>query len=233
MSSTRVLVIVVMPPPLARRSVGSPNNVRTFAHRSAIVKGVSTEVRPDRRRARHEATRQEIVDAAWEIVRAEGLAALTMRGLARAVGMEPQSLYTYVASKHDVYDALFADGNEELLRRFEATPMPTEPRAILRTVAQVMFTFDAEDAARSQLMFQRTIPDFTPSDESYALAEAVWAYGVQCLAQAGITDPTDMDLYTAVVAGLGLQQLANDPGGDRWERLLDRAIDMYVREVLS
>jgi AcrR family transcriptional regulator len=194
---------------------------------------VTTEVRPDRRRARHEASRQEILAAAWATVRAEGLTALTMRGLARAVGMEPQSLYTYFRSKHDVYDALFAEGNQELLRRLRATEWPDRPRALLLRVAEVMFAFDAEDAARSQLMFQRTIPDFEPSPEAYAVAEEVFAYCGGHLARAGITDPADMDLYTAVVAGLGMQQHANDPGGDRWRRLLDRAVSMYVREVLG
>ena len=96
-----------------------------------------------------------------------------------------------------------------------------------------MFTFDAEDAARSQLLFQRTIPDFEPSAAAYAVAEEVFAFCGAHLVRAGITDPTDMDLFTALVAGLGLQQLANDPGGERWHRLLDRAIDMYVREVLG
>lgn len=194
---------------------------------------MSTGTRPDRRRARHEATRQEIVDAAWAIVRGEGLTALTMRGLARAVGMEPQSLYTYFASKHDVYDGLFVDGNEELLRRMRALDPPDDPSGLLRAVAEVMFTFDAEDAARSQLLFQRVIPDFEPSAEAYAVAEEVMAVASSHLTRAGITDPTDLDLYTALVAGLGLQQTANEPGGDRWARLLDRAIDMYVREVLG
>lgn len=194
---------------------------------------MTTPARTDRRRARHEATRQEILDAAWAIVRAEGLAALTMRGLARAVGMEPQSLYTYFRSKHDVYDALFAEGNQELLDRLHAVDWPEDPRELLRTVAEVMLTFDAEDAARSQLLFQRTIPDFEPSPEAYAVAEAVFAYCGGHLARAGITEPASMDLYTALVAGLGMQQLANDPGGDRWLRLLDRAVDMYVREVLG
>jgi AcrR family transcriptional regulator len=194
---------------------------------------VSSPVPTDRRRARHEATRQEILDAAWAIVRAEGLTALTMRGLARAIGMGPQSLYTYFSSKHDVYDALFAQGNQVLLDRLHAVEWPANPRDILLAVANVMFTFDAEDAARSQLLFQRTIPDFEPSPEAYAVAEAVFAYCGGHLARAGITDPADMDLYTALVAGLGMQQQANDPGGDRWQRLLDRAIDMYVREVLG
>ena len=41
-------------------------------------------------------------------------------------------------------------------------------------------------------------------------------------------DAADVDLYTAVIAGLVNQQWANDPGGSRWGRLLDRAIDMYA-----
>ena len=130
----------------------------------------------DRRRRRHEATRQEIIDAAWTIVRAEGLAALTMRGLARVVGMEPQSLYTYFRSKHDVYDAMFAEGNQELLDRFRAADWPDDPRALLTQAAELMFTFDAEDAARSQLLFQRTIPDFEPSAGAYAVAEEVMSF---------------------------------------------------------
>jgi AcrR family transcriptional regulator len=193
---------------------------------------VPATTRPDRRRARHEATRQEILDAAWRIVRAEGLTALTMRGLARDVGMEPQSLYTYFRSKHDVYDAMFAEGNRELLARVHAAAWPEDARGILRCAADVMFRFDAEDAARSQLLFQRVIPDFEPSPEAYAVAEEVMDHCRLHLARAGISDPADLDLFTALVAGLGLQQLANEPGGDRWQRLLVRAIDMFVREVL-
>jgi hypothetical protein len=34
-----------------------------------------------------------------------------------------------------------------------------------------------------------------------------------------------------MVGGLIDAQLANDPGGDRWGRLLDRAIDMYVDDL--
>ena len=48
-----------------------------------------------------------------------------------------------------------------------------------------------------------------------------WALGVE------LSD-ADVDLYTALIAGLVDQQWANDPGGARWARLLDRAIDMYA-----
>ena len=38
----------------------------------------------------------------------------------------------------------------------------------------------------------------------------------------------DVDLYVALVGGLIDAQLANDPGGDRWGRLLHRTIDMFA-----
>ena len=74
-----------------------------------MAEKTAVEPRRDRRHARHQATKREILDAAWKMVRDDGVNALSLRALARAVDMEPQSLYTYFASKHSVYDHLFAD----------------------------------------------------------------------------------------------------------------------------
>jgi AcrR family transcriptional regulator len=192
------------------------------------------EPRPrDRRRARHESTKQEILDAAWQMVRADGLNALSLRALAHAVDMEPQSLYTYFASKHDVYDHLFADANRELLARFERIQIGDDPYEALRTTARLMVTFAAEDQARYELLFLRTIPDFEPSPESYAVAVQVFSKGRSVLTAAGLGDDADFDLWTALVAGLASQQLANDPGGDRYIRLIDAASAMFAQHVLA
>ncbi len=199
-------------------------------HRQTDVAGGR---RRDRRHVRHEATRQEILEAAWEIVRADGLAALSLSGLARTVGMEPQSLYTYFASKHAIYDAMFAEGNRQLFARMQAITWPDEPEAVLRHLARTFVEFSAEDAARSQLLFSRTIPGFEPTPESYALAVEILETGRARLARVGITRDADFDLWTALVAGLANQQMANEPGGDRWIRLIDDAVDMYADHVLK
>ena len=49
----------------------------------------------DRRAERNLASRREILDAAWEAARADGLAGLSMRDLGSRVGMRAQSLYVY------------------------------------------------------------------------------------------------------------------------------------------
>ena len=187
----------------------------------------------DRRAERREATRAEILDAAWELARAQGLAGLSLREVAAKVGMRPPSLYYYFESKHAIYDAMFAAANRQLLERMPDQDWPDEPRALLRRVARIFVEFNAEDPVRSQLLFQRTIPDFEPSAESYALATEVLERGRQALASAGVSDPADFDLWTALVSGLASQQSANDPGGDRWLRLVEGAVDMYAGYVLS
>ncbi len=159
--------------------------------------------RRDRRHARHEATRQEILSAAWELMRAEGVAALSLRALARAVGMEPQSLYSYFASKHAIYDAMFAQANTELLARMAENPEPAE----------------------------RTIPGFEPSGESYALARQVLDGTARRLERAGLAGEAHLEIATALISGLISQQLANEPGGRRYIRHVDEVIDMYLTHV--
>jgi AcrR family transcriptional regulator len=193
----------------------------------------SAEPRRDRRRARHEATKREIADKAWEMVRADGLNGLSLRALTREVDMEPQSLYTYFASKRQLYDHLFAEANRELLARFDQIESDGTLDQILRRIAQVFVTFAAEDQARYELLFLRTIPDFEPSAESYAVATQVFARGRSLLATAGLADDRDFDLWTALVAGLATQQLANDPDGDRYIRLIDAAVDMFASHITA
>jgi AcrR family transcriptional regulator len=197
-----------------------------------MAKKTVVEPRRDRRYARHQATKREILDAAWQMVRVDGVNALSLRALARAVDMEPQSLYTYFASKHSVYDHLFADGNHELLTRIDRLDSSDDPRSALRAIAHLFVTFATEDQARYELLFLRTIPEFEPSPESYAIAVEVFSKGRAVLAGVGLRKDADFDLWTALVSGLSSQQLANDPGGDRYVKLIDDAVAMFAEHVL-
>jgi hypothetical protein len=51
------------------------------------------------------------------------------------------------------------------------------------------------------------------------------------LGNLGITSDQDADLFTALVSGLISQQLANDPGGQRWRRLIPRVISMFADDL--
>ena len=191
--------------------------------------------KPDRRAARREATKAEIVDAAWELVRENGLAGLAMRDLGQKVGMKAQSIYSYFNGKHDIYDAMFREAYLE----FAATTLIGEHdeadgstgRIAMRRAARSFFEFCTSDPVRYQLLFQRTIPGFVPSDDSYAVALGAYQAMQEHFASLGIADAAAIDLWTAVLTGLTDQQISNDPGGDRWERIIDTAVDMVLHEI--
>lgn len=187
----------------------------------------------DRCSERREATRREILDCAWQIARADGLAAVTLRGVADLMGMRAPSLYSHVASKNAIYDAMFGQAWHEWSAALAAAALtaPAEPRRALLAAARLFVDFAAGDPVRCQLMSQPAIPNFIPSAEAYAASLEAYAQMADALRGFGVTAPADIDLWTALITGFTNQQLANDPGGERWRGQLPRLVDMYCDEV--
>jgi AcrR family transcriptional regulator len=185
----------------------------------------------DRRAERRQETIEEIVATAWRLARTEGLAGLSLRELATEVGMRPQSLYTYFDAKHDIYDAMYAQGCRQFVAGQAGVELVGEASADLKQMVRYFISFCTQDPVRYQLMFQRPIPGFEPSAASFAIAVEGLEAAQRHLSSLGIDDPRDLDLFTALGTGLADQQLSNDPGGDRWTRLIDDAVEMYVSHV--
>jgi AcrR family transcriptional regulator len=182
---------------------------------------------------RREATRREILDAAWAVAREKGITALTLRDVAERVGMQTPSLYSHFESKNAIYDAMFGEAWAGCLEAMTAGigNAPEEPRARLLHMMRAYFDYAVADQARNQLMNVRISADFEPSAEAYAPSIATFELGRQHLASIGIDSDADMDLCAALIGGLVDAQLANDPGGDRYSRLLDRAAQMFADHV--
>lgn len=195
----------------------------------------------DRRARRRQETIEEILDVAVDVMAEEGVAALSLAEVARRVGIKPPSLYKYFPSKLAVYDALFGQGNRELLetcRAAQAARADADPATRIRVVSEAFFRWSLAHPVVAQLMFWRTVPGFEPSPESYELSlqqvsemrglllEAVAAGQLHpdAATEAGIA------LHTSVMSGLLSQQLANEPDASfetgRFTALLPEALDM-------
>ena len=72
-------------------------------------------------RSREPLTRERVVDAALRVMDAEGLEAVTMRRIAREVGVEAMSLYHHVEDKEDLLDGVC----ERVMSEFRF-PEPTD-----------------------------------------------------------------------------------------------------------
>lgn len=185
----------------------------------------------DLRSRRRQQKLEAIVSEAWSLARRDGLAALSLRDLADRVELRQPSLYAYFGSKLELYDVMFADAYRDLLRRIETEPVSDDPVESLVALVRVGVQFSSDDIVQHQLLFQRTIPGFEPSPASYALALRFFQIAAHRLAQADVTETADIDLFTALVSGLAHQQVANEPGGDRWVRLAPRAVEMFLNDI--
>jgi len=205
----------------------------TSATRRAILLIMLETSKRDRVAERREATRREILEAAWELARENGLSSLTLRDVAERVGMRAPSLYSHFESKHAIYDAMFGQAwsDYEDAQREAAADLPADPRAAVRQMSHHFYDFATQDLARHQLMDMRIIPGFEPTAESYAPAVRVLENGREILRERGIDSVDDFDLWIALVGGLVNQHHANDPGGSRYAGLLDRAVDMWADAV--
>jgi AcrR family transcriptional regulator len=182
----------------------------------------------DRRVERRAEKRAAIIAEAWAIARRDGLGALSLHGLAAAVGLRQPSLYVYFDSKLALYDALFADGYRQLLDFTKERDYSGEPRDTLVRFLREQVEWSGADFVRYQILFQRSIPGFEPSPQSWALAVDFYEIASAVLSAAGLTEQSDVDLFSALTSGMSSQQAANDPGGMRWAQHADLAVDMFL-----
>jgi AcrR family transcriptional regulator len=188
----------------------------------------------DHRRRHHDATRREILDAAWALAEESGVAGISLRALAGAVGMQAPSLYTYFPSKDAIYDAMFAEGYRALdahYARWERGFDGSDRIGALSRAAAEFVAFCQESPARYQLMFTRAVPGWEPSPDAYGVSLAGYRRAATALARLGIEGERALDLFTAMTAGLAAQQMANDPDGDRWRRLAGDAVRMLLAHL--
>jgi len=179
--------------------------------------------------ARRSRAEREILDAAWAVMAREGVAALSVREVARSVGIRQQSLTYYYPTKRELLDALFADGFADLRRRFEQVPRAEDP---VQGVVDLAIAFVDHLVARPaayHLMFQGTVPGFRPSEESHTIALTVVGELLERLAAARVHLPADVAMVRSVMSGLVAEQIANDPQG----RLFANQTERGIRAVLA
>ncbi|MFL6151168.1 MAG: TetR/AcrR family transcriptional regulator [Ornithinibacter sp.] len=196
---------------------------------------------PSRRTPRDQATLESILDRSVEIMAEVGVAGLTMTRLARALSIQPPSLYKWFPSVLAVHDAVFARGQRANLAIWHAGLAGEEPglealSAGMTATAQWAVTHPVE----AQLLFWRPVPGFHPSPEAMAPADALVAelramvtHAVARGQLAGEADsPDGLVILASLHFGVLSQHLANEPdttwAQGQYTRSYRRVIDLFV-----
>ena len=192
-----------------------------------------TDLKKSRVSSRRSVVVREILDAAWRLMQREGVAEVSVREVARSVGLRQQSLTYYFPTKHALLDALFADGFEDLGRVFAQLPDTDDSVDAVGELAVAVVEYCVAHPARYHLMFQRTIPGFQPTEKSHRVALGVLSALLGRLDAAGVTEPADVALVRALISGLAAEQTANDPTGRLYADQTRRGIRTLVTAALA
>jgi AcrR family transcriptional regulator len=198
---------------------------------------------------RRNLTRRRVVEAALGLVDDEGIAALSMRRLGRALGVEGMALYTHVRSKSDLLDAVAELLLEELDVDFDRTApwqarirrgalawarlqerhpnaFPLAYRGELRTDRVTLLTDELLDALR--------VAGFDERGAALAYQTIVVLVDGALL---GRSSWTDEDLHAAWRRGLSnvdrqrfprFAEVAPQAATLTWEEVLDSGLDLLL-----
>lgn len=194
-----------------------------------------------RRRRNRKQIIDDIVQLARDMIRADGAAALSFNAIARQLGIKPPSLYTYFDSKHAIYDELFQRGWRSFTQHMDQIPRTGTLQAQMVAMCEAYMRFAQENPDYYQIMFQRPVPDFMPSDESMALSLASLAQFTEYLhtllehenLKPGIPTAEARDIILALNHGLTELHLANNPelpaGEGRYGSLIQQAVTVLLK----
>jgi AcrR family transcriptional regulator len=194
----------------------------------------------ERRERNREEMRNAILEAARQVMREEGVAALNLQEVARRVGVRAPSLYEYFPGKMAIYDTLFRMGVRLYAERISRLNESFDSFwARSRAGLENYMMFAQEYPELYQLVFERPVPGFVPSEESMAesrqlltMSDAIVEKGLEQGSIAlGITAPQARDLFIAMMHGLTALHMANEPelpiGSGRFGSLIPAAVALF------
>jgi AcrR family transcriptional regulator len=185
---------------------------------------------------------QAILEAARDVMREEGVAALNLHEVARRVQLRTPSLYTYFPGKMALYDALYQLGLRLYTERSQQLDhYPTSYWERYRAALVNYMAFAQESPELYQLVFEHPVPGFVPSEQSQEVGRRLLARTDDILRKAidsgaiASTIPLSQarDLTLAMQHGLAALHVANEPGlpigSGRFGSLIDVVVELFQR----
>jgi AcrR family transcriptional regulator len=194
----------------------------------------------ERRQRNRDEMKHAILEAARQVMREEGVAALNLQEVARRVGIRAPSLYEYFPGKMALYDALFRRGVRLYAERMSRLTEDTDSFwARSQAGLENYMLFAQEYPELYQLIQEHPVPGFVPSEESMAesrrlltMSDNIVEKGIEQGSLAlGITVSQARDLFLAMMHGLTALHMANEPelpvGSGRFGSLIPAALALF------
>lgn len=143
---------------------------------------MGTRERQDRER---QAVTASILDAARDLFVAEGYQSVSIRKIAERIEYSPAAIYSYFASKDDIFLALAEEGFHRLDEKVRSAMRTGDPLEDVRANWWAFYEFSQEQPAYFQLMFvDRSVPRVTEQWEGFELLQQMLGNAVAAIQRA-------------------------------------------------
>jgi AcrR family transcriptional regulator len=150
----------------------------------------------ERRDRRRKEAKEEIKDTARELLAEKGASGLSLRGIAKRMGMTAPALYHYFGSVNDLITALIFDGFTQLAEAVEQADrdvISRRPAERLAAVAHDVRRWALEHPTDFQLLYGNPIPTYEqPTELTYPAARRSFIVTATIFAEA--IDRGEIDL---------------------------------------
>lgn len=194
----------------------------------------------ERQERDRETVRRGILDAARDLFVSEGYGNVSIRKIAERIEYSPAALYSYFASKDDIFFALAAEGFDLL----GASPPHAQrdeelaPLSRLRATLWRLYAFSVDHPQYFALMFlDRSVPRISRADECFPSARRVKLEIEACIqacVDAGDLPPTmrtpvAFRLLTVGLLGMAAMRLSDRvPEGEHPDALARDILDVTI-----
>ena len=143
---------------------------------------MGTKERQDRER---QAVTASILDAARGLFVAEGYQSVSIRKIAERIEYSPAAIYSYFASKDDIFLALAEEGFHRLDAKVRAAMTTDDPLENVRGCWWAFYEFSQEQPAYFQLLFvDRSVPRITQEWEGFEFLQQMLTNAVSAIQKA-------------------------------------------------
>ncbi|MEO8264943.1 MAG: TetR/AcrR family transcriptional regulator [Ilumatobacteraceae bacterium] len=177
-----------------------------------------------------------LLEAASDLLEAEGPGALTVRRIANAAGVSTMNVYSRFGGKDGVVEHLFIEGFQRLGQAMNSVVPTDDPIADITSCGMAYRQFAIDHPTLYSVMFDRVVPDFQPTNDAKLIAGSTLGLLAQRLDRAmtaGALRPGD-PLHTAALVWatchgvVSLEQKAVGPMAVDWPEVYQQALRMII-----
>jgi len=187
-------------------------------------------------------TAGRISSAAGKLLDREGAEAVTMRRVAKAVGITPMAVYRHYADRDGLLNTLADAGFEALAERVASTALPADFEQQLMTILDVFLDFALERPRLFELMFLRPRKGARQFPEDFRAGRSPTAKFAMAALEVGMKkgvfrkdDAWEITFETgALLQGLVMLYLGGRVGtsAEEFRALCHRAFRRYLNGIL-